>query len=63
MTFLIYGIIFFQESSYYPQVEAISPTLPVDSRDDSPFYTMRNDLLKQIEHVDLDIAKVCIFFI
>lgn len=44
-----------QESSYYPQVEAISPT-PTETRDDSPD-SVKNQILKQIESVDKDIEK------
>lgn len=49
---------YFQESTYTPQVEAISPTLPSDPRDESPLRTTKDDLLKRIEKVDRDIAKV-----
>ena len=45
-----------QESSYYPQVEAISPT-PMDTREDnSPDST--SQIVKQIELVDRDIMKL-----
>ncbi|XP_047470502.1 uncharacterized protein LOC125026244 [Penaeus chinensis] len=46
-----------RESTYTPQVEAISPTLPSDPRDESPLRTTKDDLLKRIEKVDRDIAK------
>ncbi|KAF2358361.1 N-CoR GPS2-interacting domain, partial [Trinorchestia longiramus] len=44
-----------QESSYYPQVEAISPT-PPEPRDDSPD-SSKNQILKKIESVDREIEK------
>nr|XP_053647956.1 protein PRRC2A-like [Cherax quadricarinatus] len=46
-----------QESTYTPQVEAISPTLPSDPRDESPLRSTKDDLLKHIEQVDREIAK------
>ncbi|XP_045598857.2 protein PRRC2A isoform X4 [Procambarus clarkii] len=46
-----------RESTYTPQVEAISPTLPSDPRDESPLRSTKDDLLKHIEQVDREIAK------
>merc|ERR1712198_557928 len=46
-----------RESTYNPQVEAISPTLPSDPRDESPLRSTKDDLLKHIEQVDREIAK------
>ncbi|KAK7073871.1 nuclear receptor corepressor 2, partial [Halocaridina rubra] len=46
-----------RESTYNPQVEAISPTLPSDPRDESPLRSTKDDLLKRIEQVDREIAK------
>lgn len=46
-----------RESTYTPQVEAISPTLPSDPRDESPLRSTKDDLLKRIEQVDREIAK------
>lgn len=46
-----------RESTYTPQVEAISPTMPNDPRDESPLRSTKDDLLKHIEQVDREIAK------
>lgn len=46
-----------KESTYTPQVEAISPTMPNDPRDESPLRSTKDDLLKHIEQVDREIAK------
>lgn len=46
-----------RESTYTPQVEAISPTLPSDPREESPLRSTKDDLLKHIEEVDREIAK------
>ena len=54
-------ILLLQESTYTPQVEAISPTLPSDPRDESPLRSTKDDLLKRIEQVDREIAKVTLF--
>lgn len=51
-------LLFLQESTYTPQVEAISPTMPNDPRDESPLRSTKDDLLKHIEQVDREIAKV-----
>ena len=48
-------VVLLQESSYYPQVEAISPT-PTDTRDDSPDLN-KSHIVKQIESVDSEISK------
>lgn len=47
-----------QEPAYNPQVEAISPTLPVEIvQEDVNFRATKDGLLQQIAQVDREIAK------
>lgn len=46
-----------QEPAYNPQVEAISPTLPLDDYHQEPLRASRDELLQQITKVDREILK------
>lgn len=43
---------------YNPQVEAISPTLPSEDKDEKSFKTCKDEILQQINNMDREIAKI-----
>ena len=57
MLFMILFMHQLQESSYNPQVEAISPTLPNDDAKDE-IKQSKDELLQNINKVDRDITKI-----